>query len=82
METGENFLLEEIDLVKLVQSIAEDAEIEGHGNRIKMNVSTPNRLKISANGSALESAIENIVRNAVLVIQPCDLAGLSQAIWR
>lgn len=55
----------EFDLVKMIRSIIDDANFEAQHLPSTITFDCPSNCKISANFSLIQSAIENVVRNAL-----------------
>jgi two-component system, OmpR family, sensor histidine kinase CpxA len=54
-----------VNLTVLVRRIAEDAGFEAHGRNVAIHVTAPDDCYALGNAELLQSAIENIVRNAI-----------------
>lgn len=66
LETGsQNFEKHEINLTKLVENIAEDANFEAKANDKEVVILQKDETKVFGNEQLLRSAIENVLRNAV-----------------
>jgi signal transduction histidine kinase len=66
LETGTgDFRKEEIDLSALVEQVVEDAEFEANAKNKSVRIVRLDRCSVAGNESLLESAVENVLRNAV-----------------
>ena len=66
LETGsENFEKHEINLTKVFEQVAADADFEAHGNGKSVKIWQKDEAKVFGNETLLRSAIENVLRNAV-----------------
>jgi two-component system sensor histidine kinase CpxA len=55
----------DLNLLQLLQSICDDATFEGHEKNIKISLTCPKDIILSANHELIAQAVENVVRNAV-----------------
>lgn len=66
LETGsENFERHEINLTKIFEQVAADADFEARGNGRSVVIRRKDDVKVVGNETLLRSAIENVLRNAV-----------------
>ncbi len=66
LENGsENFERHEINLTKIFEQVAADADFEARGNRKSVVIERADEVKVVGNETLLRSAIENVLRNAV-----------------
>ena len=66
LETGsENFEKNEINLTKVFEQVAADADFEAQGNHKSVRIRHKDEAKVFGNETLLRSAIENVLRNAV-----------------
>ncbi len=66
LETGsQNFEKHEINLTKLVESIAADANFEAKANNKSVKIIKKDEAKVFGNEQLLRSAVENVLRNAI-----------------
>ena len=66
LETGsENFEKHEINLTKVFEQVAADADFEAQGNHKSVKIWQKDEAKVFGNETLLRSAIENVLRNAV-----------------
>ncbi len=66
LETGsENFEKHEINLTKVFEQVAADADFEAQGNHKSVKIRHKDEAKVFGNETLLRSAIENVLRNAV-----------------
>ena len=56
---------EEVDLKRLVEEVAADADFEARGRDCKVRVTHSDECRMTGNPPLLRSAVENVVRNAV-----------------
>ncbi|CAN5254795.1 ATP-binding protein [soil metagenome] len=62
---SENFEKAEVNLTKIVEQIAADADFEAQANNKSVQVLQKDAVKVFGNENLLRSAIENVLRNAV-----------------
>ena len=62
---SENFEKSEVNLTKIVEQIAADADFEAQANNKSVKVLQKDEVKIFGNENLLRSAVENVLRNAV-----------------
>ncbi len=62
---SENFDKTEVNLTKIVEQIAADADFEAQANNKSVKVLQKDEVKVFGNENLLRSAIENVLRNAV-----------------
>lgn len=66
LETGsENFEKHELNLTKIFEQVAADADFEAQGNGKSVKITQKDAVKVFGNETLLRSAIENVLRNAV-----------------
>jgi signal transduction histidine kinase len=66
LETGsENFEKREINLTKIFEQVAADADFEARGNNKSVKILQKDDVKVFGSETLLRSAIENVLRNAV-----------------
>jgi len=66
LETGsENFEKHEINLTKIFEQVAADADFEAQANKKSVKILQKDAVKIFGNENLVRSAIENVLRNAV-----------------
>jgi two-component system sensor histidine kinase CpxA len=66
LETGSNdFERTEINLTRLVDQVASDADFEASGQNRSVKVVAVDECRISGSESLIQSAVENVLRNAV-----------------
>ncbi len=66
LETGsETFSRTEVNLTKILEQVASDANFEAQANGKAVNILEKDAVKIFGNENLLRSAIENVLRNAV-----------------
>ena len=70
LETQERVDRRPTDIVDLVRNIAEDAAIEGRDAGKDIRVEGPERCIMSVDAALIQSAIENLVRNALKHTEP------------
>ncbi len=54
-----------VDVIELLQSIADDADFEAHASQRTLHLDAPGSFVIEAHGELLYRAFENVVRNAL-----------------
>ncbi len=57
--------LRRVDIVELLQAIAEDADFEARTHGRSVSIKTPPRFIASVNGELIYRAFENVIRNAI-----------------
>ncbi len=62
---SENFEKREVNLTKIVEQVAADADFEAQANNKSVKVLQKDAVKVFGNENLLRSAIENVLRNAV-----------------
>jgi len=66
LETGsENFEKHEINLTKIFEQVAADADFEAQANKKSVKILQKDAVKIFGNENLVRSAFENVLRNAV-----------------
>ncbi len=66
LETGsENFEKHEINLTKIFEQVAADADFEAQANKKSVKILQKDAVKVFGNENLVRSAIENVLRNAV-----------------
>ena len=66
LETGsENFEKHELNLTKIFEQVAADADFEAQGNRKSVQITRKDEVRVFGNETLVRSAIENVLRNAV-----------------
>ncbi|MEP7213187.1 MAG: ATP-binding protein [Acidobacteriota bacterium] len=66
LETGtRDFKSEEIDLAEMVEQIVDDADFEARAKNKTVKIVHMDRCRVEGNESLLQSAVENVLRNAV-----------------
>jgi two-component system sensor histidine kinase CpxA len=66
LETGtRDFKSEEIDLAEMIEQIVDDAEFEARAKNKTVKIVRMDRCSVEGNESLLQSAVENVLRNAV-----------------
>ena len=66
LETGsENFEKREINLTKIFEQVAADADFEARGNNKSVKILQKDNVRVFGSETLLRSAIENVLRNAV-----------------
>ena len=66
LETGsENFEKRELNLTKIFEQVAADADFEARGNNKSVKILQKDNVRVFGSETLLRSAIENVLRNAV-----------------
>ena len=76
METEAELQLRNTDLVDLLNTIAEDASVEGELQNKTVTLEGPERFLLRADHALLHSVFENLVRNAVRHTKPASTVAI------